>query len=177
KLLAWATKHSQTESERRRLERWEAQHAQLIGYVKENQRELFEHEEEIIEKEDVITLDMLEEIDELNRTEYRVEEILAETFLDLDQVAEFLEELQRFEPKHDDKLQGLIKLLKAEPVLKKHKVLIFSEYMATARYLKKELTKAGLDDVDEVDSAVNRDRGEIIRQFSPYYNGTTSGRL
>jgi SNF2 family DNA or RNA helicase len=177
KLLAWATKHSQTDGERHRLERWEAQHSKLIGYVKEHQRELFEHEEDAIEKEDVITPEMLEEIEELNRVEYKVEEILAETFLDLDQVADFMEELQRFEPKHDDKLQAFIKLLKTEPVLKKHKVLIFTEYMATARYLKNELTKAGFDDVDEIDSAVNRDRGEIIRQFSPYYNGTTSAGL
>lgn len=177
RLLAWATKHSETPSERNRLERWEAQHSKLIGYVKEHQREFFEDEEDVFEKDDVITPEMLEEIEELKRDEYKVEEILAETFLDLDQVAEFLEELQKFEPKHDDKLQAFIKLLKTEPVLKKHKVLIFSEYMATARYLKSELTKAGLDSVDEVDSAVERDRGEIIRQFSPYYNGTTSSGL
>ena len=39
--------------------------------------------------------------------------------------------------------------------------------MATARYLKQQLAKAGLTEIDEVDSAVGRDRGEIINQFSP----------
>lgn len=177
KLLAWATKHSQTDSERRRLERWEAQHSKLIGYVKQHQGEPSGDEEEAIEKEDVITPEILEEIEQLKREEYKVEEILAETYLDLDQVADFLEELQKFEPKHDDKLQAFIKLLKTEPVLKRNKVLIFSEYMATARYLSSELTRAGVDGVDEVDSAVKRDRGDIIQQFSPYYNGVTSGEL
>jgi hypothetical protein len=62
-------------------------------------------------------------------------------------------------------------------VLKKHKVLIFSEYMATARYLKQQLEAAGLESVDEVDSASKRDRGEIIRQFAPYYNDSSSGKL
>lgn len=177
RLLAWTTKHSQTDSERKRLERWEAQHSRLIGYVKEHQRALFGDEEDIFEKEDVITPEMLEEVEELSRAEYKVEEILAETYLDMDQIAEFIEELQKFDSKHNDKLQGLIKLLKTDPILKTHKVLIFSEYMATARFVKSELAKAGFEDIDEVDSSVKRDRGAIIRQFSPYYNGATSQTL
>jgi hypothetical protein len=49
--------------------------------------------------------------------------------------------------------------------------------MATARYLRQQLSLAGLKDIDEVDSAVDRDRGEIINQFAPYYNGTSTGKL
>ena len=49
--------------------------------------------------------------------------------------------------------------------------------MATARYLKQELTKAGVEGLDEVDSAVKRDREVIIRQFAPYYNGSSSAEL
>jgi len=177
KLLTWVTKHSKTEGERGRLQRWEGQHSKLIGYVREHQRELFQVEADLIEKEDVITPEMLESVEELSRDEYRVEEILAESYLDLDQIAEFLGELQKFKPQHDDKLQALIKLLKTDSVLKNHKVLIFSEYMATARYLQHELEEEGITDVDEVDSAVDRDRGAIIRQFSPYYNGSSSAQL
>jgi superfamily II DNA or RNA helicase len=175
KLLTWVTKHSQTEHEKRRLDRWMTRYGDLIGYVRESQRELFGEEEE--PDEDVITDEMLEDVEELSREEYKVEEILDECFDDLDQLAEFLNELRQFKATHDDKLQALKKLLKTDPVLKKHKVLIFSEYMATARYLKQELTKAGVDGVDEVDSAVKRDRGEIIRQFAPYYNASTSADL
>jgi superfamily II DNA or RNA helicase/HKD family nuclease len=176
KLLAWTTKHCDTSHEKTRLDRWMTRYGDLIGYVRESQRELFGEDEE--PDEDVITDEMLEDVEELKREEYKVDEILSECFDDLDQLAEFLNELRQFRAAHDDKLQALIKnLLKADPVLKKNKVLIFTEYMATARYLKQELTKAGIDGVDEVDSAVKRDREEIIRQFAPYYNGSSSAQL
>ncbi len=109
--------------------------------------------------------------------EYKVNEILSETIDDLYQLAEFLNELKKFKPAHDDKLRALVRLLKSDVALKKHKVLIFSEYMATARYLARQLKQAGIAGVDEVDSASKRDRGEIIRQFSPYYNGSSSAQL
>jgi superfamily II DNA/RNA helicase len=95
----------------------------------------------------------------------------------MDATVKFLGELQKFKPSQDDKLQKLIKLLKNDRVLKKHKVIIFSEFMTTARYLKQELIKADIDGVDEVDSAVKRDRGDIIQQFAPYYNESSSKEL
>lgn len=177
RLLAFATKYSQSESEIGGLDRWKAQHADMIDYIKKCQHELSEEYEESEENEDIITPEMLEDVVELSHDEYKVDEILAETFLDLEQVADFLEELKKLKPEHDDKLKTLINLLQSDPVLKKHKVLIFTEFMATARYLKKELEKAGISGLDEVDSAVKRDRGQIIEQFSPYYNGLSSSEL
>ncbi len=182
KLLAWTMRNSVSESEKSRLERWKRQHGELIGYIHEHQLEFFGREagkpdEEEEADEDIVSEEMLEEAEVLSRDEYKVEEILAETFLDLDQLAEFLEELQKFKPSHDDKLKALIKLLKGDAVLKQQKVLIFSEFMATARYLKQQLQEAGISGVDEVDSADKRDRGEVIQRFAPYYNETSSGQL
>jgi superfamily II DNA or RNA helicase len=177
KLLAWLTKHCQTDHEKHRLERWKTRYAKLIGYCKDRQLELFGGEPGEEEDEDIVSPEMLEAVEELSREEYKVEEIIDETVDDLKSIADFLEELQKFKTEHDDKLNALIKLLKSDPVLKKHKVLIFTEYMATARYLKQQLAKAGVTEVDEVDSAVDRDRGEIINQFSPYYNGSTTEKL
>jgi len=176
KLLAWVTKHSQADGEEKRLDRWKRQHAELIERVQQHQQEFSGEEGEEVD-EDIITDEMLEDIDELPRKDYKVEEILAETYLDLDQIAEFLNELKKFKPTHDDKLNALTKLLSSDSVLKKHKVLIFSEFMATARYLKKQLIDAGTTGVDEVDSADKRDRGEIIKRFAPYYNDSSSGEL
>lgn len=176
KLLAWVTKHSQTEAEKQRLDRWTRQHQELIDYVREKQSEFREIDGEW-DEEDAIPEELLESVEELDRNEFKAEEILAETYLDLDQLAEFLSELKKFKPAHDDKLKALLKLLKTDPVLKKHKVLIFTEFMDTARYLKQQLTSAGISGVDEVDSQVKRDRGEIIRQFAPYYNGSSSLEL
>jgi len=177
KLLAFATKYSRSPSEVARLERWKAQHTDVVEYIKECQQEFREEYEESEENEDIVTPEMLEYVEDLSPDEYRLDEILAETFLDLDQVTAFLEELRKFKPEHDAKLRTLVKLLQSEPVLNKEKVLIFTEFMATARYLKKELEKAGISELDEVDSAVKRDRGQVIEQFSPYYNGLSSSEL
>jgi len=176
KLLAFMMKNSVTDSEKRRLQRWKAQNAELLGSVQQHQLELFGDEDEEPD-EDVISDEMLDDIEELSRDEYNVDEILDETHLDMDQTMKFLGELQKLKPSHDDKLRALLNLLKADKVLKKHKVLIFSEFMATTRYLKRELQRAGIDGVDEVDSASKRDRGDVIRQFAPYYNHSSRADL
>jgi len=177
-LLAWATKHSKSDSAKRRLERWKGQHEHVLDHVHRDRHELLgEDLEDAEEEEDVIDAEMLEEIEELSSDEYKVDEILDETYLDLDQLSAFLKELKQCKPAHDDKLKALIKLLKTDPVLMKHKVLIFSEFMATARYLKKQLVEAGFADVDEVDSASTKNRSEVIRRFAPYYNRPPQGEL
>ena len=173
KLLAFVTKHCTSASEKRRLERWMGMHADLLGYVQQHQLSFTDEEPE----EDIITEEMLSAIEELSPEKYKIDEILDETYLDMDQLAQFLDELKKFQPKHDDKLQALIKLLKSDPVLKEHKVLLFTEYMATARYLQDELKKASITGIDEVDSTTQRSRSEIITQFAPYYNGMSSGEL
>jgi superfamily II DNA or RNA helicase/HKD family nuclease len=175
KLLAFMTKNSVTPSEKQRLARWLAQHGELIGAVQKHQMELFGDSEE--QDDDIITPEMLEDVEELPRDEYKVEEMLAETMLDMDQLADFLRELQKLKPSQDDKLKALVKLLKDDKVLKKHKVMIFTEFMTTARYLKKELIAAGITGVDEVDSSDQRDRGDVLKQFAPYYNDSSSAKL
>ena len=175
KLLAFVTKHSTAKAEIKRLERWKAQNEELLTYVQIGQAAL--HGEEAVEDEDLITDEMLDVVEELKRDDYAVEEILQESYLDLDQIAKFLEELRKFKPSQDDKLRALIKLLKNDPVLKKHKVLLFSEFMATARYLKRQLEEAGISGVDEVDSNDKRDRGDVINRFSPYYNDSSTAQL
>jgi hypothetical protein len=62
-------------------------------------------------------------------------------------------------------------------VLKRHKVLIFTEFAETARYLKRELEAEGIEGVDQVDSGTKTDRGTVIRRFAPYYNDSSSSDL
>ena len=176
-LLAWVIKNKPEGEELRRYERWKVKHGELMEYVHHRQQELWGDESEEEQDEDIVPAELIEESEELPRDEYKVNEIVSETIDDLYQLAEFLNELKKFKPASDDKLKALVRLLKSDAVLKKHKVLIFSEYMATARYLAKQLKRAGIDGVDEVDSASKRDRGEIIRQFLPYYNGSSSAEL
>jgi len=177
KLLAWAEVHSETPEERRLLEQFKSRHADLVGRVQHDPT-LFD-DPDAEETDDLVPPEMLEEAlaKKLDRADYRLHDMLEETRGDLETVADFLKELDRFDPAQDDKLNALIKLLKTDPVLKDHKVLIFSEFMDTARYLQKYLAIAGIAGVDEIDSAVKRDRGEMIRQFAPYYNGSSSAGL
>ncbi|MCD6359953.1 MAG: DEAD/DEAH box helicase, partial [Armatimonadetes bacterium] len=172
KLLVWLEKHIQTTHEKQRYERWRMDHQDLIGYVQQHQLEFEEEEAEA--DEDLITEEMLEQVDELPRDEYDVEKIMADTYEDLDTIAIFLRELQRFEARHDDKLQALIKLLKRDPDLKDQKVLIFTEFADTARYLKKHLEEAGFENVAQIDGASKENRSVTIRHFAPYYNGSDS---
>jgi len=176
KMLTFVTKHSETDGEKKRLERWKGQHAELIADVQAKQRELFDQKPDE-ENEDIVTPEMLADIELLPRSEYNVDEIIQETYLDMDEIIRFLEELKQFKPVNDDKLKALAKLLKTDPVLSNQKVIIFSEFMTTSRYLYKQLGLLGITGLDEVDSADKRDRGDVIGQFAPYYNGLSSQAL
>ncbi len=173
KLLAFVEAHCQSEAEKRRLERWKAQNEELLERVRQNF--IAEDEEEL--EDDVLPAELTQEVEILPRDLYRVDEILDETYLDLDQLAVFLNDLEGYSSAHDDKLQALILLLTTDTDLQKHKILIFSEYMATARYLANGLEQASIGPLDEVDSGIGRDRGEIITAFSPYYNDSSSAQL
>lgn len=175
KLLAFFAVNSNTPAEKKRVERWMAQHEDLLRRVREHQPDAAGDEEDL--DEDVLSPEMLEAAERLDPELYDVGPILDETHLDLDQAAQFLQEFGKLSAQRDDKLAALVRLLKNDPVLKRHKVLIFTEYMDTARYLSGELRAAGIEGVDEVHSKSGRDRGEIISQFSPYYNDTTSEEL
>jgi SNF2 family DNA or RNA helicase len=177
KLLAWVEVHAETPHEKRVLDRWKRQHAELLDYVHDHQMELFGAEVETEADEDVVPPELLEAVEKLSRADFKVDEIIDETLLDMDQLAAFIGELRDFKPSQDKKLQALLKLLRSDPVLKSHKVLIFTEFMATARYLRKQLSDAGLVGVDEVHSAIATNRGEIIQRFAPYYNGLSSAEL
>lgn len=176
KLLAFVEVHSESDSEKKRLERWKGQNAGVLGYSQQRHLDLWGKDSEEEEDEDVVPQEMLDAVERLDRQDYNVEEMLSETFLDLDQIARFLDEAQRFEPEHDDKARMLIRLLKSKP-LANQKVLVFTEFADTARYVKRRLEEAGIDGVEQVDSATKKDRADVIQRFAPYYNGSSSTEL
>src|SRR6266496_604794 len=132
----------------KRLEKWEAQNEELLDHVRARLDELRGEE---TSEESELGDEFLEEFEALPRDDYKHEEIFNETYSDLETVVDFLEEIQGFDPADDDKLRSLVKLLTKDAVLKKHKVIIFTEFMSTARYLKRQLPTAGIDGVEEVD--------------------------
>ena len=178
KLLAFIEVHSEMDGEKRRLERWKTQNAKVLGYTAQRQLDLWngDDDETETEDEDIVPAEMLEAVPKLDRDEYQVEEMIAETFLDLEQIVQFLGEAQKFEPKHDDKLLRLVQLLKTRD-LADQKVLVFTEFADTARYLKRQLDRAGIEGVAQLDGASKTNRAQVIKRFSPYYNGTSPAAL
>jgi superfamily II DNA or RNA helicase len=176
KLLAFVEVNNETPAETKRYERWIDQHQEMLNHFRSRQLSLFGDDLDDEEDEDVVPPELLIKAVCLNRDEYDVTEILAETYLDLDQIATLLDESRNFEPRHDDKLKKLIRLLKSKD-LAQRKVLVFTEFADTARYLRRELEKAGIGGVAELDSSSKTNRADAIRRFSPYYNGMSSEGL
>ncbi len=175
KLRAFVEVHSETEAEKRRLERWKLQNADILGYAAQLRLDLEGDSDQELD-EDLVPQELLDNVEKLSRDEYELDEILDETFLDLDQICRFLAETRKFQPKHDDKLQKLIRLLKSKE-LDGRKVLIFSEFSDTARYIAKHLVEAGVEGLEQLDSGSKKDRADVITRFSPYYNGSSSAEL
>ena len=147
-----------------------------MGHAAQRQFELWGDGSDDAEDEDIVPQEMLDSVEHLDRKEFDVSEMISETLLDLDQIVRFLEEMRKFEPKHDDKLKKLTRLLNAKE-LSGQKVLIFTEFADTARYLKRQLDKASIDNVAQVDSATKTNRAVVIQRFSPYYNEMSSAAL
>lgn len=181
KLLAFAFKQRETSSEKRAIEKWMARHEPLVSQLREHHPALFNaaaKEDSLfvgVEEDDGdpdLAGDVLDDIEKLSRDDFRVHEMFEETMQDLELLADFLRELDRFKPEHDDKCRQLIKLLRTDPILKKHKVLIFTEFADTAEYLFEQLQAAGITGLEVVDgSSAARQRADVIRRFAPYYNG------
>lgn len=176
KFLAFLKVNSQTDGEKAHLEKWRRRNADMLEHIEARRQEINE-EDASEEQDEELGDEFFDHFEPLDRKTYRLDEIFIDTFDDLETLADFIEELRKFTPAHDDKLTALVKLLKSDAEIKGRKVLIFTEYMATARYLKQELQKAGIEDVDEVDSNSKRDRTESLQQFAPYYNAASSADL
>ncbi len=172
KLLAFIAAQAQTPAERARLERWQQDHQEVLARVSAHQQESDEDLED-----DLGISELQAEMVTLPREQFDVAQIIDETYADLQQLVVFLRDLAGLTREQDHKLQALLRLLRADPLLARHKVLVFSEYMTTARYLYEALADAGIGPLDEVDSTSKGDRGSIITAFSPYYNGSSSEAL
>jgi len=175
KLLAWSDVHSETAAEKRRLERWKAQHEEMLVEINRHRNQ--NDDEEELEDDASLPVEIIEKIKRISRKEFRVEEILDESFLDMDQLVTFLKQMEGFSTENDDKLQTLLSLLNNDALMCRYKVLIFSEYKDTARYLFKTLKGKGIKNIAQVDSGTHTNRGNVITAFAPYYNESNSGEL
>ena len=115
---------------------------------------------------------------ELYRPGFDIEGIIEDAYSDLDQIVRFITLMEGITPESDDKVQKLVELLQSDEMAIGGKVIIFTEFMTTAEYLKEELDKRiqGMV-IDKIDSQTKEDRVKIVRRFSPYYNNSSSSDL
>jgi len=171
KLLAWVEVHTESDHDRRRLERWKTHHSDLINFSREKQAEFWSEDNEEDGDGDFISSEDLDAVEKLSADNFRIDEILDDSFDDLTQIADFLHLAQDVLPERDSKLTALIKLLTEDKDAKDRKILLFTEFADTAFYLERELSKKGITGIERVDgSSTQRQRTAVIHRFAPFYN-------
>ena len=176
KLLAFVEVHSDSDEAKDRLARWRTRNGATIERATAKRDEYWSEEDEIEGDDDLVLPEMLEEVGRLKATEYALVAMLDETYGDLDRIVEFLEEMQKLDVTSDDKLQSLVRLLRSEENSGR-KMLVFTEFADTAKYLAGHLRDKGVEGVEQLDGSSNKNRAEVIRRFSPYYNGSSVADL
>lgn len=115
--------------------------------------------------------------DNLEVSDFDIAAMLDDTVIDMEILSEFIEDMKDIDPSNDDKIRELKRILTEDKRVKGKKVIIFSEYKATALYIYRELQKAGFTNIFEIDGQTKGDRHEMIQRFAPYYNDTCSADI
>ena len=162
-----------------RFEAWESSNKRWWKLVQDHIRDRLERNESETENEEED--DLPEFAKDFDPSQHDTDRLLNDILDDMNQLTGFLGKIfRRFyvkdqegkteDPEKDDKLQKLIHELTQNNLLKGQKVIIFTEFRDTARYLASQLKSAGLKNIEQVDSGRNLNREIIIKRFSPYYN-------
>lgn len=154
------------------LDRFINRKSYIIDYV--NDRYFKENDKDIEEADDDFPDYVWETEENLNKNDFDIEQMIIDTLSDLEVLAVFIDDLRDFTSEHDDKVQVLSRLLSKDIKLTDKKVIIFTEYRATAQYIYKILKEKGFENIYELDGQTKVDRRDIITRFSPYYNDATS---
>lgn len=107
-------------------------------------------------------------------SEFDIRAMLDDTILDMEVLAEFIEDMMEFSTEKDDKIRELKRILTEDTRIVGKKVIIFTEYRATALYIYRELEKAGFKNVYEIDGQSKEERHCMVQRFAPYYNDLSS---
>lgn len=116
-------------------------------------------------------------VDDFDVSEFDIRAMLDDTILDMEVLAEFIEDMMNFTPEKDDKIRELKRILTEDSRVVGKKVIIFTEYRATALYIYRELDKAGFRGLYEVDGQSKEDRHNMVKRFAPYYNDSSSSQI
>lgn len=156
-----------------------AQQADVSEFVEQYIRENLVRADEDVEdfEDDLPEYVWNVEDNDLSEDDFDIGAMLDDTVLDLANLSQLIRDMISFDPSQDDKLNALKNLLANDPRLQNRKVLIFTEYRATAKYLERELSRAGFAGLYEIDGQSKVDRHEMVRRFAPYYNDASSAEI
>lgn len=155
----------------KRYEKWKDANLLWLHIIEQHMAERYDHpfDAEETEEEDLLS-SFTNTVFSLDKRMFRLKDFVADIEQDMDQLVNFLGHLRGLSEKQDAKVQTLLHLLKNDTLLANHKVVVFSEFRDTARYIFETLKKAGIRHLFEIDSGTKVDRLEVIRRFSPFYN-------
>ena len=156
---------------------------ELINRVFNIQDDVIKHVKEFIENKMQKSVNDLEDElpdyiwntdEKFNVDDFNIKGMIDDTIIDLEVLAMFIRDIMEFDSSKDDKIRELKRILEEAEQAKDKKIIIFTEYRATAKYIYNELQKAGFDGVYEIDGQSKVNRHDIVVKFSPYYNDSCS---
>jgi len=155
----------------RRYEKWRDVNALWLQEIERHMAERYDRtsDAEDVEEEDILSAFMDRDFS-LDKRLFKVKEMVADMEQDMALLIKFLGRLRGLSSTQDTKVQTLLSLLQKDPLLSQHKVVVFSEFRDTARYLFETLKAVNIRYLFEIDSTSKVDRLEVIRRFAPFYN-------
>jgi hypothetical protein len=163
--------------------KWHDDHEDLLAQLDAELREGVDVDQ--IETGDDELAELLDEIPDekrLSATEYDLDKILQQSLDDLNELGKLLKLSLAVLEGGDAKYEQLLKILTGkglkksdtkevfDPVFAHQKVIVFTEFADTARYLAKRLQENGVKHVDRIDGSRKANRYEMIKRFAPHYN-------
>lgn len=161
-------------SSKRRVERKQTEQEDILRYAEEYASQ---NQTTIEDIEDDLPDYVWNTLDILDVKDFDIDALLVDTMMDMDTLSKFILDMMEFKPENDDKIRELTHILKEDSRIKNKKVIVFTEYRATAQYIYRELHKAGFTNLYEIDGQTSGDRHEMIQRFAPYYNGCSSNEI
>jgi len=129
-----------------------------------------------IEPGDAERDDLVSELEKLSEKydlqDFRADDLRRDVQADLATLEEMARYAAPITPDKDAKLQRLLQWLNDEPLLRTHKLLIFTQYIDTARYLTEQLKLARIRPPDTIEHA-DSDRSDLqslVNRFAPMAN-------
>jgi len=181
KVLHWLNVNTKIDPDQEsRLVTWRSTNEPTLRAIHDRYRSTLEevwHAEDLTEEE-------LNELEyNLVSGDYKLQEMIDAAFEDLDQLKRLMD-LILSGAGYDDKYLRLRDLLLGSskegkktldrevftPEFRTERVIVFTEFADTARYLEEQLKKDGLVEVDRIDGTRGNDRYAMIKRFAPFYN-------